>query len=147
MCPQFVASCWPLLCLDHSPDNRVNNSHGENNLTNRPERVHPLDRVRGDALLRDAGEARPARRLGSLDLEGGGRLGPGILGILRVLHLKLTVLGEYADKLLVVVLTKRASRLPRNSSAAASSDKMRRVVSSLCIWLMYHFKVYPFSGS
>ena len=90
MCPQFVASCWPLLCLDHSPDNPVNNSHGENNLTNRPERVHPLDRVRGDALLRDAGEARLARRLGSLDLEGGGRLGPGILGILRVLHLELT---------------------------------------------------------
>ena len=89
MCPQFVASCWPLLCLDHSPDNRVNISHGESNLTNRPERVHPLDRVRGDALLRDAGEARLARRLGSLDLEGGGRLGPGILGILRVLHLEL----------------------------------------------------------
>ena len=59
-------------------------------MTNRPERVHPLDRVRGDALLRDAGEARLARRLGSLDLEGGGRLGPGILGILRVLHLELT---------------------------------------------------------
>ena len=59
-------------------------------MTNRPERVHPLDRVRGDALLRDAGEARPARRLGSLDLEGGGRLGPGILGILCVLHPKLT---------------------------------------------------------
>ena len=64
-----MASCWPL-----PPDNWVNNSHGENNLTNRPERVHPLDRVRGDALLRDAGEARPARRLGSLDLEGGGQL-------------------------------------------------------------------------
>ena len=142
-----MAFCWPLLRFDHSPDNRVNNSHGKNNLTNRPERVHPLDRVRGDALLRDAGEARLARRLGSLDLEGGGRLGPGILGILRVLHLKLTVFGEYVDKLLVVVLTKRASRLPRNSSAAASIDKVRPVFSSLCIWLMYHFKVYPFSGS
>ena len=117
-------------------------------MTNRPERVHPLDRVRGDALLRDAGEARLARRLGSLDLEGGGRLGPGILGILRVLHLELqTVSGEYADKLLVVVLTKRASRLPRNSSAAASPDKARPVFSSLCIWPMYHFKVYTFSGS
>ena len=142
-----MAFCWPLLCLDHSPDNRVNNSDGENNLTNRPERVHPLDRVRGDALLRDAGEARLARRLGSLDLEGGGRLGPGILGILRVLHLKPTVYGEYADKLLVVVLTKRASRLPRNSSAAASPDKMRPVFSSLGIWPVYHFKVYTFSGS
>ena len=142
-----MVSCWPLLYLDHSPDNRANNSHGEYKLTNRPERIHPLDRVRGDALLRDAGEARLARRLGSLDLEGGGRLGPGILGILRVLHLKLTVLGEYADKLLVVVLTKRASRLPRNSSAAASPDKMRPVFSSLGIWLRYHFKVYTFSGS
>ena len=58
-----------------------------------------------------------------------------------------TVSGEYADKLLVVVLTKRASRLPRNSSAAASPDKMRPVFSSLGIWPVYHFKVYTFSGS
>ena len=58
-----------------------------------------------------------------------------------------TVYGEYADKLLVVVLTKRASRLPRNSLAAASLDKVRSVFSSLGIWPMYHFKVYPFSGS
>ena len=148
MCPQFVASCWPLLCLDHSPDNRVTNSHGEIIWRTVPKGFILLTEFEVMLCL------EMLEKLGlPVDL---------VLLILKVVaglvqaswassvssisNLQ-TVSGEYADKLLVVVLTKRASRLPRNSSAAASIDKVRPVFSSLCIWLMFHFKVYPFSGS